>query len=51
MARFLQRYVRPPLSEMVKHDDDALENIQLSWTAKSIEIRSPAGIVTIPRIG
>ena len=36
MAVFLERYIRPPLTEMAKHEDAEPEDIQLSWTRNGI---------------
>ena len=39
MAVFLERYIRPPLSEMAKHGNAEPEKIQLSWTQNEICIQ------------
>jgi hypothetical protein len=49
MAVFLERYIRPPLSEMAMHEDAKLENIQLSWTQSEIRIQGTNASIRIPR--
>jgi hypothetical protein len=49
MAVFLERYIRPPLSEMAKHEDAKPENIQLSWTQSEICIQGTNANIRIPR--
>jgi hypothetical protein len=49
MAVFLERYIRPPLTEMARHEDTAPESIQLSWSPKEILIRGSNESIRIPR--
>jgi hypothetical protein len=51
MAVFLERYIRPPLSEMANHEDTKPENIQLSWTQSEICIRGTNANIRIARKG
>jgi hypothetical protein len=51
MAVFLERYIRPPLSEMAKHEDVKPERIQLSWTECEICIQGTNADLRIPRRG
>ena len=39
MSTFLAKYIRPPLQEMAKRDDDELLDIQLSWVDERIIIQ------------
>lgn len=38
MASFLERYIRPPLVEMARHDDVLPEPIQLTWRSDDVVI-------------
>jgi len=49
MAVFLERYIRPPLTEMAKHEDAGPETIQLSWTKNEIHVRGTTASIHIPR--
>lgn len=49
MAVFLERYIRPPLTEMAKHEDAEPENIQLSWTRNEIHVQGTKASIRIPR--
>lgn len=49
MAVFLERYIRPPLTEMAKHDDAPPETIQLSWTKGEIRVQGKKANIRIPR--
>jgi len=49
MAVFLERYIRPPLSEMAKHEDGKPESIQLTWTQGEICIQGTNANIRIPR--
>lgn len=49
MAVFLERYIRPPLTEMARHEETRPESIQLSWTGDEILIRGSAESIRIPR--
>jgi hypothetical protein len=49
MAVFLERYIRPPLTEMAKHEDAKPEDIQLSWTQNEILIQGLKANIRIPR--
>lgn len=49
MAVFLERYIRPPLTEMVKHEEVRPEAIQLSWTKDEIRIQGQTASIGIPR--
>ena len=40
MSIFLEKYIRPPLLEMAKRDDDELMDIHLSWVGEEIVIQS-----------
>ncbi len=51
MAVFLERYIRPPLTEMATHEDTGPEPIQLSWSPDEILIRGSNGSIRIPRRG
>lgn len=39
MAAFLERYIRPPLTEMACHDDALPESIQLTWQPDAVTIK------------
>jgi hypothetical protein len=49
MAVFLERYIRPPLTEMAKHEDTWPETIQLSWTRDAIQVQGTKARIQIPR--
>ena len=49
MAVFLERYIRPPLTEMAKHEDTGPEAIHLSWTRDEIQVRGRNATIRIPR--
>jgi hypothetical protein len=49
MAIFLERYIRPPLTEMAKHEDAWPESIQLSWTRDEIRIQGAKANIHIRR--
>lgn len=49
MAAFLERYIRPPLTEMASRDEDQPEPIQLVWSANSISIQGKKHQYQIPR--
>ena len=49
MAVFLERYIRPPLTEMAKHEDVWPETIQLSWTRDEIHVQGMKESIRIPR--
>jgi hypothetical protein len=49
MAVFLERYIRPPLTEMAKLEDTGPESIQLSWSPGEICIRGIDATIQIPR--
>jgi len=49
MAVFLERYIRPPLTEMATHEETGPESIQLSWSPEEILIRGSSGSIRIPR--
>jgi hypothetical protein len=49
MSVFLERYIRPPLTEMAKHEDAAPELIQLSWTQDEIRVQGTTATIRIPR--
>lgn len=49
MAVFLERYIRPPLTEMATHEDTGPESIQLSWSQDEILVRSNNARIRIPR--
>jgi len=49
MAVFLERYIRPPLTEMAIHEETGPEPIQLSWTCDEIVIRGDNETIRIPR--
>lgn len=49
MAVFLERYIRPPLTEMATHEDTGPEPIQLSWSPEEILIRGSNECIRIPR--
>jgi hypothetical protein len=38
MATFLERYIRPPLAEMARHDGALPETIQLTWRPDAVTI-------------
>ena len=40
MSTFIKKYIRPPLLEMTKRDDDELMDIHLSWVDEEIVIQS-----------
>jgi hypothetical protein len=49
MSVFLQRYIRPPLTEMANHEDVGPETIQLSWTRDEIRVQGTIANIRIPR--
>jgi hypothetical protein len=49
MTVFLERYIRPPLTEMAKHEDVGPETIQLSWTQAEIRVQASNANIRIPR--
>ncbi len=49
MAIFLERYIRPPLTEMAKHEDVGPESIQLTWTQSEICVQAANAVIHIPR--
>ncbi len=49
MAIFLERYIRPPLTEMAKHEDVVPEAVQLSWLQNEIRIQGSNASIHIPR--
>ena len=49
MATFLERYIRPPLTEMAKYEDAEPEDIQLSWTRSEIHVQGTKASIRIPR--
>jgi hypothetical protein len=49
MAVFLERYIRPSLTEMAKHEDLGPETIQLSWTRDEIRVQGTNADIRIPR--
>ncbi len=49
MATFLERYIKPPLTEMAKHEDRGPEELQLAWTTEAIIIRGRNATYRIPR--
>jgi len=49
MAVFLERYIRPPLTEMAKYEEAKPETIQLSWTKDEIHIQGTKADIRIPR--
>ena len=51
MAVFLERYVRPPLTEKAAHEDTGPEPIQFSWSPAETLIRGSNGSIHIPRGG
>jgi hypothetical protein len=51
MAVFLERYIRPPLTEMATLEEIGPEPIQLSWSSDSILIQGSNECIRIPRLG
>ena len=51
MAVFLERYIRPPLTEMATHEDTAPESIQLSWSPQEILVQGATEQIRIQRRG
>lgn len=51
MAAFLEKYIRPPLTEMAKREDAGPEALELSWTAEAITIKGRQANYRIPRRG
>lgn len=49
MAVFLERYIRPPLTEMAKYEETKPETIQLSWTKDEIHVQGTKASIHIPR--
>jgi hypothetical protein len=49
MSVFLERYIRPPLTEMAKHEDVPPVTIQLSWTQSEIRVQGTNANIRIPR--
>src|ERR1035441_2423966 len=49
MSVFLERYIRPPLTEMAKYEDALPEDIQLSWSRHEIHIQGKKASIRIPR--
>jgi hypothetical protein len=51
MSVFLERYIRPPLTEMTKRSEMPPQNLQLSWSANEICIQGAGASMKIPRSG
>jgi len=51
MAAFLERYIRPPVTEMAKHEDAGPETLELSWNNEAITIKGQRAGYRIPRRG
>ncbi len=51
MAAFLEKYIRPPLTEMAKHEDAWPEALELSWTTDAITIKGKRASYRVPRRG
>jgi hypothetical protein len=49
MAVFLERYIKPPLTEMTKHEDALPQALEISWTAETITVKGAKAILRIPR--
>jgi hypothetical protein len=49
MAVFLERYIRPPLTEMAKQEEAGPETIQLTWTTNEIRVQGTVASIHIPR--
>ncbi len=49
MGIFLERYIRPPLTEMAKRAETQLQSLQLSWIADEICIKGTSASISIPR--
>jgi len=49
MSVFLERYIRPSLTEMAKHEDIGPQTIQLSWTRDEIRVQGTNANIPIPR--
>ena len=49
MSVFLERYIRPALAKLAKHEDVAPESIQLSWTQEEIRVQGSNANIRIPR--
>jgi hypothetical protein len=49
MAVFLERYIRPPITEMAKHEHAGPETIQLTWTTNEIRVQGTVASILIPR--
>jgi hypothetical protein len=49
MAVFLERYIRPPLTEMAKHEDTGPEALHLFWTRDEIHVQGTNASIRIPR--
>jgi hypothetical protein len=49
MAVFLERYIRPPLTQMAKRENAGPETIHLSWTKKEIRVQGTTASIYIRR--
>jgi hypothetical protein len=49
MSIFLERYIRPVLTEMAKYEEVGPQAIQLSWKADEIRIQGTTATIRIPR--
>ena len=49
MAVFLERYIRPPLTEMAKYEEAKPEAIQLSWTKDEIHVQGTKANIRVQR--
>ena len=49
MAVFLERYIKPPLTEMAKYEDVFPEVLELSWTQEAINVKGTKASLRISR--
>ena len=50
MATFLERYIRPPLTEMARYDERLPEPLQLTWKADEMVVSGENSSIRIPRV-
>lgn len=49
MSVFLERYIRPPLTQMARFEERELQSIRLSWKEDGIRVRGESATIEMPR--
>jgi hypothetical protein len=49
MAVFLERYIKPPLTEMANYEEALPQRLELSWTKEAITVKGTKSSLRIPR--